>query len=116
MLRYRYVGAKSKSKHYQLKHKYGISLQEYEERLAAQGGMCAICGETPRGRKLGVDHDHRMNEVRGLLCTNCNLLLGYALDRPEILESAILYLMASKSLKAQMAHVHWFFNLVKRFK
>ncbi|MGZ3387404.1 MAG: endonuclease VII domain-containing protein [Isosphaeraceae bacterium] len=66
--------------------KYGMTLEDYEVRLAAQGGGCAICGKPPRdGRRLAVDHDHNCcpttdtcgHCVRGLLCTTCNVWLGF---------------------------------------
>jgi hypothetical protein len=50
---------------------------------------CAICEvETD----LVIDHDHVTGEVRGLLCNNCNWLLGHAKDSKTTLFSAILYL------------------------
>jgi hypothetical protein len=39
-----------------------------------------------------VDHGHETGEVRGLLCSNCNLGLGYFKDNPKYLEGAIKYL------------------------
>lgn len=85
-------------KNYDLKRGYGISLAEYNRILELQGGLCAIClkPETAmlRGvvRYLAVDHDHSTNEVRGLLCTNCNNMLGRVQDNVETLKSAISYL------------------------
>lgn len=48
---------------------------------AGQQGVCAICKKeeivvapnTGRVRRLAVDHCHRTNEIRGLLCKKCNL-------------------------------------------
>lgn len=62
-----------------LLQKYGISLDQYEQMLALQGGRCKICKDTPSGRwaRLVVDHDHSDGHVRGLLCTSCNLKLGW---------------------------------------
>lgn len=53
----------------------GVSDAEYERLLAAQGGGCAICGATPKTRRLHVDHDHKTGAVRGLLCHRCNRAL-----------------------------------------
>jgi Recombination endonuclease VII len=48
------------------------------------------------GRKgTHIDHDHVTDEPRGLLCPNCNLLLGHAHDSAEILAKAISYLTRS---------------------
>ena len=74
------------------RNKYGVTTEQYEQMRLAQDGCCAICKEPPRGvYDLGVDHDHDTGAVRGLLCTNCNTLLGQAHDDPTVLERAILY-------------------------
>lgn len=52
-------------------------------------GSCQICGET---KFLVVDHCHSTGDVRGLLCQQCNSVLGYAKDKISTLESAISYL------------------------
>lgn len=71
---------------------YGFGAGEYEKLLAAQGGKCAICRGTRRYR-LSVDHDHKTNLVRGLLCRMCNeRLLTAARDKPDVLRSAADYL------------------------
>lgn len=50
----------------------GVSDEQYERLLAAQGGHCALCPSTPKSRRLHVDHEHRSGKVRGLLCHRCN--------------------------------------------
>lgn len=40
-----------------------------------QKGRCEICG-TLGDAKLGLDHCHQTGQVRGLLCTSCNLTVG----------------------------------------
>jgi hypothetical protein len=62
--------------------KYGISVADYDEMLAAQGGCCAICyGPPTRGReRFDIDHDHSTGVVRGLLCSNCNRAVGLLND------------------------------------
>ncbi|MEU7096029.1 endonuclease VII domain-containing protein [Kitasatospora aureofaciens] len=73
---------------------YGLEPGEYAKLLAAQDGKCAICRGVRRYR-LSVDHDHKTNLVRGLLCRMCNeRLLTAARDRPEVLRSAADYLDA----------------------
>jgi hypothetical protein len=71
--------------------RYGITLEEFEEFLSKQNNACSICEEafikTPH-----IDHDHKTKKVRGLLCSNCNTMLGLAKDSPQILERAIRYL------------------------
>jgi hypothetical protein len=78
---------------------YGLTPEQYDLILAAQGGRCAICRCIPRARRLAVDHCHqsrtkgRLQDVRGLLCQRCNHhLLGAAHDKPEILDRAAAYL------------------------
>lgn len=78
-----------------LKRKYGITPEEYDERLAAQGGVCAICGEPPedpRGYRMHVDHDHATGAVRGILCGSCNRGLGNFGDDIDRLLAAVEYL------------------------
>lgn len=48
---------------------------EYERLLAAQGGHCALCPNTPKTRRLHTDTDHTTKAVRGLLCYRCNRYL-----------------------------------------
>lgn len=82
-----------------MKH-FGITFEQYNEMLAAQGGVCAICEQqdqaiskhTGKGRDLAVDHCHSTQRVRGLLCSHCNGALGFARDNIEILLRAIAYL------------------------
>lgn len=57
--------------------------------LESQMGLCAIC---KRPKKLNVDHDHKTGEIRGLLCSRCNLGLASFGDSIEGLEKAIDYL------------------------
>lgn len=56
---------------------------------AAQGGVCAICGERPA---VHVDHDHETHRVRGILCEPCNGFLGAFRDERALLRAAIEYL------------------------
>lgn len=75
--------------------KYGMSMQDYEDMVRAQGNRCAICGSEPdEGDKgvLHVDHCHASGRVRGLLCTSCNNGLGRFGDDPARLARAITYL------------------------
>jgi hypothetical protein len=76
-----------------LKRKYGITPEQYEEMLAAQGGGCAICQRPPREDiSLHVDHDHETGTVRGLLCFRCNNALGDFDDDVVLMQMAAAYL------------------------
>lgn len=86
----------------QWKRDYGISQEQYDKLFALQGGKCVICGNETFGilrngkpKGLCIDHDHKTGKVRGLLCTRCNSILGYANDDSEILMKLIDYLIIS---------------------
>ncbi len=74
---------------------YQLEPGEYDRLLEWQGGVCYICGQTPRSQRLAVDHDHRTNEVRGLLCANdewgCNVQLRRLLNDVEVARRALEY-------------------------
>jgi hypothetical protein len=77
------------------KHKDKYNLKRYELLLNEQNGVCKICLEKESSRRyktLAVDHCHRTNKVRGLLCSNCNRGLGLFKDNPKILNNAAAYL------------------------
>lgn len=72
-----------------LRRTYGISLVQFDELVLAQGGCCAVC-DCPA--KLCVDHDHKTNKVRGLLCGNCNRAIGLLKDSPSRAQKVAWYL------------------------
>lgn len=80
--------------------RYSITPEQYDEMLATQGGVCAICrkAETvtdPRYgqvRSLAVDHCHTTGAVRALLCARCNIGMGLFADSPEHLRQVMEYL------------------------
>lgn len=78
-----------------LKSAYNITLQQYDEVLEQQGGKCAICGSDNPGHygRFSVDHNHLTNEVRGLLCNQCNVGIGALKDNPDVLMRAANYLI-----------------------
>lgn len=85
-----WVGHKKEKRDYKLSHEYGLSTSEFNVLLEKQHGKCAICGN-PMARPH-VDHCHETGAVRGLLCRECNLLLGHCHDDPQVLQSAASYL------------------------
>lgn len=72
---------------------YGMTETQYDEMVAAQAGLCAICTE-PMNPYSGtnVDHCHSTGKVRGLLCDRCNRGLGQLKDDPFTVHSALAYL------------------------
>jgi hypothetical protein len=82
--------------HRQAKAKYakGITPEEYEQILALQGGMCAVCdraGGNRLGDNLHIDHCHVTGALRGLLCTHCNLAIGQLRDDADLIRRAAEY-------------------------
>lgn len=83
----------------ELRNKYGITLDDYNEMLKAQDGVCALCGKTEKVksragkiRALAVDHCHDTGRVRGLLCYRCNQLIAGIGDKLESAEKLVLYM------------------------
>lgn len=68
-----------------LKYEYGITLDQYNEMFRAQEGKCAICQrhQNELTRTLCVDHDHKTNKVRALLCLTCNTDVSVVENRLE---------------------------------
>lgn len=83
-----------RTRDFQLKRDYGITIEEYERLVVIQNGRCLICC---KAQKLGVDHDHRTGEIRGLLCRSCNQGIGIFEDSPTLLFNAIAYLEKNMS-------------------
>ena len=78
---------------HKLQRAYGIGVEEYNQLLTDQGGVCCICQkECSSGRQLAVDHNHQTDKVRGLLCGNCNVGIGNLKDDPNLLRLAAEYL------------------------
>jgi hypothetical protein len=75
-----------------LKRKYGLTVEQYDAMLGAQGGVCAICGEKPGDLTLHVDHHHESGAVRKLLCVRCNNALGLFQESHELFQAAADYL------------------------
>ena len=89
--------SRDRKKDAHLKALYGVSLEQYWEMLAAQGGRCLGCGaleaDRPEGsRKWPVDHNHVTGAVRGILCSPCNRALGLVRDDTATLLRLVDYL------------------------
>jgi hypothetical protein len=72
-----------------LERKYGLDEVGLAALRTRQHGLCLVCA---LARPLVVDHDHRTGEVRGLLCSTCNLAIGELGDHAPHLRSAADYL------------------------
>lgn len=85
-----------------LLRRYGITLDQYNDMVAAQNGVCALCGQPEKRlsrsdfnktpRRLAVDHNHQTGKIRGLLCHDCNVAIGFLRERPELIRKVIDYL------------------------
>lgn len=80
-----------------LKRAYGLTVEQFDAMLAAQNGVCVLCGEAPNpdgvraASRLHVDHDHETGRVRALLCNHCNRGIGAFRDDPDLMQRASLY-------------------------
>ena len=82
-----------------LKQRFKLTTDAYDQQFIHQRGCCAICDKAEtaldalgRIKWLSVDHNHATGELRGLLCYKCNTGLGKLNDSIKVLESAIKYL------------------------
>lgn len=91
-----------------LKARYSLTLDELVIMYDSQGGGCAICNKPlphpadEQGDKWqsNIDHDHSCCSTdttcgkctRGLLCRDCNLMLGHSKDNLNTLKKAVEYL------------------------
>ena len=71
-----------------MKKMYGLTEADYDRMFAEQGGVCKLCGKPEPRRRLAVDHCHRTNVVRGLLCTRCNQYIGKMDDTQWVANAA----------------------------
>lgn len=87
-----------KVKNAALKLKFNITIKDYNKLLLKQNNKCAICliDSNKLNKKLAVDHCHKTNKIRGLLCMLCNRALGSFKDDINILENAKEYLKCSR--------------------
>jgi hypothetical protein len=77
-----------------VKYRYNISEEEAIELYDKNN--CEICqiefSNDISQKQRCVDHDHKTDEVRGVLCRNCNSALGLFKDSALIMNKAIKYL------------------------
>lgn len=94
---------KGKTSEYQwrwhLRNRYGITVEQVDAMVKAQGGKCATCASMlgapdtkGKSTRVCVDHDHVTRKVRGLLCDPCNKGIGHFGDNPALLRAAAAYL------------------------
>jgi hypothetical protein len=72
---------------------FGERIENKQVRIDAQGGKCAnrACG-APVDLVTGhQDHNHETDEMRGVLCPQCNQALGLLEDNPAIVDGLAEY-------------------------
>ena len=78
------------------KTSYGLSPERFKEMFDEQNGRCAICSfefhELSKGTTPHVDHNHNTGQVRGLLCSSCNRMIGHAKEESARLLNGVSYL------------------------
>lgn len=75
---------------WELRKKYGITLNEWLAMVDAAEGKCEICGGNEED--LCVDHCHETGRVRGVLCRRCNRAMGQLGDTVEHMRRVVAYL------------------------
>jgi len=101
-------------KNAKLKATYGITLEQYNTMIVNQGNRCKICNKSfineDKILRINIDHDHITGKIRGILCSKCNSILGYASDNITILMNAVKYLEDNKTKKIwrkQLKHTQY---------
>lgn len=75
------------------KRNYGITKEKLQLMIKANSNKCEICGNSFESTgKINIDHCHKTNVVRGLLCSKCNYGIGNFNDDIDLLNKAIKYL------------------------
>lgn len=77
------------------KRAYNITQEDYTTLFNKQKGKCALC-KNIFTETAHIDHCHTTNKVRGLLCFNCNSMLGTSKENVKTLLAAITYLKRNK--------------------
>jgi hypothetical protein len=90
--------ARLDSRRWHFKTKYGLTIEDVTKMIQNQHNKCKICGEDFVGKKEPcVDHDHKTNKVRGIICNRCNVLVG--LVESGLLPKVIDYLKSVEASK-----------------
>ena len=72
--------------------RYNITQEFFDSLILKQNNKCAICEKSFTETASKIDHCHKTNKVRGLLCFTCNIHLGF-LERGDIKEKMEKYLL-----------------------
>lgn len=89
-----------RKKSWALQKRYGITIEDQDAMILAQGGCCPVCGEPldlDRTRSLHTDHDHETGAVRGITHAACNTALGRLGDNVAGLSRALRYVSGTSA-------------------
>lgn len=93
--RYR-IDNRQKNYRQELVRKYGVDPAWFDRQLQQQGNLCVCCKRHFQwGNKQTsphVDHCHKTQTVRGILCNRCNTVLGLCEDNANLLSILARYL------------------------
>jgi hypothetical protein len=78
-----------------LKNVYGLTIEAIDAMLLKQDHKCPICQVNLKEARRHIDHDHTTGKVRSILCSKCNLALGFV-ENTDWLKAALLYLERNK--------------------
>lgn len=87
-------------KFYCLKRQYGLTKDGYDSLLAQQHFKCAACNvdlASISTNNIHVDHCHKTQKIRGILCGPCNRTLGAMKDDANKLRLLAKYIEAFNS-------------------
>lgn len=95
-----YETNKDKFLNRRLRTNYGLTLDEYRTMSEKQNNKCAVCNKVETSidirsgkiKLLSVDHCHKTNKIRGLLCNNCNKAEGLLKGNPAIIRKLADYI------------------------
>jgi hypothetical protein len=80
-------------------NRFGITAKDYDKMVVERNNLCDICGlpesrmgSDGRKTRLSIDHCHLTGNIRGLLCSRCNMAIGLFDDDADKLKKALKYI------------------------
>jgi len=78
-----HIKNKEKIWRHMLKWSYNVTPEWYEEQLSKQEGHCKLCPRKPGKKRLHIEHNHKTGQLRGLVCSGCNLAISRIDEDPK---------------------------------
>jgi len=91
--------ANNKGHEYHQKYTYGLSTCDRTFIYVRQNGCCKVCGNAVPYDEIKTDHNHKTGEVRGLLCGNCNVLVGWVETRQHLLPAVLEHINGKEEIR-----------------